>query len=167
MGRRPKEESRTALDAIRAHHEAMTWQERRRKSPRPTGPTLPSAAFNKAYFSPFSSRVENLDLKVRPNSTFRRGDKWFRDVDKPEVFECDMTDFLAELAKGAIFTDVFGEDGFSFEPKFLPYSDEHVRQAMDDPAEAAYRLRAWQMAWSHDASGRWSGPTRDFLANSR
>lgn len=82
---------------------------------------------------------------------------------EPELFECDMTDFLADLANGAIFKDVFGEDGYSFEPKFEPYSDDDVREALDDPAEAAHRLRAWRMSWTQAANGQWEGPAEDFL----
>jgi hypothetical protein len=47
--------------------------------------------------------------------------------------------------------------------KFEPYSNDDVRKALDDPAEAAHRLRAWRMSWTQAANGQWEGPAEDFL----
>jgi len=87
---------------------------------------------------------------------------WYEDSNV-ELFDCDMTDFLAGIVTGAIFADVFDEDWPSGEPKFEPYSNDDVRQALDDPAEAAHRLRAWRMSWTQEANGQWEGPAEDFL----
>jgi hypothetical protein len=81
MARIPKGGPRSALDALGAHYEAMTWEQRLQKQ-RPAGASNgPSAAFNKAYFSPFASPVADLDLRARPDSAFRLGNKWFREID--------------------------------------------------------------------------------------
>jgi hypothetical protein len=81
MARIPKGGPRSALNALGAHYEAMTWEQRLQKQ-RPAGASNgPSAAFNKAYFSPFASPVADLDLRARPDSAFRLGNKWFREID--------------------------------------------------------------------------------------
>ncbi|WP_397400554.1 DNA/RNA non-specific endonuclease [Phenylobacterium sp.] len=81
MARIPKGGPRSALDALGAHYEAMTWEQRLQKQHPAGASNGPSAAFNKAYFSPFASPVADLDLRARPDSAFRLGNKWFREID--------------------------------------------------------------------------------------
>ena len=81
MARMPKAGPRSALNAIGAHHGSVTEEERPGKQPLAGTSRMPSAAFDKAYFSPFANPVAGLDLKTRPDSVFRLGKTWFRGID--------------------------------------------------------------------------------------
>lgn len=80
---------------------------------------------------------------------------WDRGMHEAELFNCDMTDFLADMTIGAILPEVFDAKARARKIKFKPYTDVDVRRAMDDPAEAADRLRAWRLSWTQVAKGTW------------
>lgn len=80
---------------------------------------------------------------------------WDGSGHEAELFNCDMTDFLAGMATGAYLSDAFDLETLTDETKFEPHTDADVKQAMDDPAEAADRLRAWRLSWTQIAKGTW------------
>ena len=88
---------------------------------------------------------------------------WDCGAEENELFDCDMTDFLTGIATGAFLSDVFDVEALACERKFEPYTDEDVKRAMDDPAEAADRLRAWRLSWTQVAKGTWGYVAREPL----
>ena len=81
MAKMPRGEPRSVPDPIGAQYEAMIREDRARKRRLSGASVVPSTAFNTAYFSPFTSRVADLDLKARPDSTTGLSGRWFRETD--------------------------------------------------------------------------------------
>ncbi|HET6969891.1 MAG TPA: hypothetical protein VFH92_02090, partial [Phenylobacterium sp.] len=66
---------------------------------------------------------------------------WDRGGDGFEVFDCDLTDFLAGLATGKIVPKAFPDGFFPFEPVFTPNGD-----ASRTPASRAISVRlSWRL----------------------
>ena len=91
---------------------------------------------------------------------------WYRATNETQMFKCDMTDFFAGIATGTMLSGAFDAEALARENKFEPYREVNVRRAMDDPAEAADRLRAWRLSWTQVATGTWGYVARQPLWNS-
>ena len=87
-------------------------------------------------------------------------------TNEAQMFKCGMTDFFTGIATGTILSGAFDAEALARGNKFEPCSEADVRRVMDDPAEAADRLRAWRLSWTQVAKGTWGYVPREPLSKS-